>query len=101
MACRRCGIPPPRLKTRNCQLGVRVAHRKHARLAFAPERVDQHVEHKLPDTAGLEPLVGWRVIQQVELTGQPFVVTEHRARRHQPVEQAILPADGSFGPGAA
>ena len=63
--------------------GGQFGHRKHTRLAFAPERIDQHVEYELPDAAGLEPLDDWRVVQQVELVDRPFVVTEHRARRYR------------------
>ena len=63
--------------------GGQFGHRKHTRLAFAPERIDQHVEYELPDAAGLEPLDDWRVVQQIELVDRPFVITEHRARRYR------------------
>ncbi len=70
-------------RKRKRKRGGQFGHRKHTRLAFAPEQIDQHVEHELPDTAGLEPLDDWRVVQQIELIDRPFVVTEHRARRYR------------------
>ncbi len=63
--------------------GGQFGHRKHMRLAFGPEQVDETIEYELADTTGLRPLNQWRVIQQMELVEKPFVVTEHRARRYR------------------
>jgi len=70
-------------RKRKRKRGGQHGHRKHVRPAFTPEQVDEVVEYELEDTAGLQPLNDWRVIQQVELLAKPFVVTEHRARRYR------------------
>lgn len=74
--------PKPRRKGKR-KRGGQFGHRKHMRLAFGPEQVDETIEYELADTTGLRPLNKWRVIQQMELVEKPFVVTEHRARRYR------------------
>ncbi len=63
--------------------GGQHGHRKHIRPDFPPEQVDEVFEYEMEDTAGLEPLDEWRVVQQVELVEKPWIVTEHRARKHR------------------
>ena len=98
----------PRLRSkRKRKRGGQFGHRKHTRLAFPPEQVDETIDHELADTTGLRPLNAWRVIQQVELVEKPFVVTAHRARRYRcrrigRIVTAPLPAEvvraGLLGP---
>jgi transposase len=78
--------PKPAKRTRRNvkrKRGGQHGHRKHVRPDFTPEQVDEIVAYELPETAGLQPLDDWRVIQQVALVERPFVVTEHRARRYR------------------
>jgi len=102
--------PPPKpreKRKRKRKRGGQFGHRKHARLTFAPEQIDQRIEYELDDTAGLQPLDDWRVVQQIELVDRPFVITEHRARRYRcrrtgdiltaPLPQAVTRA-GLLGP---
>ena len=98
----------PRLRgKRKRKRGGQFGHRKHARPAFTPERIDKVIAYELPDTTGFRPLNNWRVIQQVELVDRPFVITEHRARRYRcrrtgrmitaPLPKAVVRA-GLLGP---
>jgi transposase len=91
------------------RIGGQPGHVRHERRPFAPERVDEVVEHDLKGVAaaGLVALDDWRVVQQVELAARPLVVTEHRARRYRcrktgRIVTAPLPAhvlrDGLVGP---
>lgn len=64
--------------------GGQAGHAKHQRAWFPEDQVDKAFDYELTakDAVGLRALPDWHIVQQVELTDRPFVVTEHRARRY-------------------
>ena len=68
----------------NRKRGGQSGHKKHSRQPFKPDDIDQIVEYELnaKDSAGLEPLDEWHVVQQVTLPEKLYYVTEHRARKY-------------------
>jgi transposase len=82
--------------------GGQPGHPRQQRPAFAPEEIDERIDHVLercPDCGGpTTPLdEAPRIIQQVEVVAQPIHVSEHRAhacfcRRCQKTHVAPLPA---------
>lgn len=75
------------------KIGGQPGHAKQAREPFTAAQIDRTIDHELPAPGNLIPLERWRVIQQVELATQPFIVTEHRAREYRdPVTGRIVVA---------
>lgn len=75
---------PPKPKRRGKRKkGGQPGHEKHSRPAFAPDEVDETVEHApdaCPDCGGeLDDNGEATVLQQAELVAKPIFVTEHRA----------------------
>lgn len=68
------------------KIGGQQGHPKHERPAFTPEQIDRRIVYRLPrcPVDGSHPLVEapgqQKILQQVELVEQPFVVTEHVAQ---------------------
>jgi transposase len=68
------------------KIGGQRGHPKHERPAFTPEQIDRRIVHQLQrcPVDGSHPLVvapgQQKILQQVELVEQPFVVTEHVAQ---------------------
>jgi transposase len=65
--------------------GAQPGHAKHERKPFAPEEIDQIVEYQAdscPECGGRLELLPEpaETVQQVEIVGQPILVTEHRSR---------------------
>jgi transposase len=75
--------PPPGRRQR--KIGGQQGHPRHERIPFGPDDIGPilHYELSPPQAQGLIPLDDWFIVQQVELVDQPFVVTEHRARKYQ------------------
>ena len=71
-------------RTRKRRRGGQPGHAKHERAPFPDDQVDEAFEYGLceEDAEGLTALDDWFVIQQIELTERPFVITEHRARKY-------------------
>ncbi len=65
--------------------GGQPGHRKHTRISFAPEQVDEVIEYEFraADAEGLEPLDQWHVLQQIALPEKRYRVIEHRARKYR------------------
>ena len=75
---------PPRKDGQNRQRGGQPGHEQHLRADFPPEAIDEVVPYTLdccPDCGGkLRPFERPAdVLQQVEITAAPTIVTEHRA----------------------
>jgi transposase len=96
--------PKPLRKGKKRKIGAQPGHPKHEHEAFTPAQIDQHIAYKLKrcpvDPAHpLVPLADQqKVIQQVELVAQPFVVTEHTAQGYwcagcQGIHYAAFPAE--------
>ena len=67
------------------KIGGQRGHAKHEREPFAPDQIDQHLDCELPAAeVAARKLIprGWHVVQQVELSERPLVVTESRAREY-------------------
>jgi len=88
-------------------IGGQPGHVKHQRQPFAPEQIDHIVTHEKPNPGRLEALDEWVVLQQIELTASPCIITEHRARLYRdPVTgrrvaagfPSEVAAAGLFGP---
>lgn len=84
--------------------GGQPGHKKHTRKPFTPEQIDHTIEYELnsKDSAGLEPLDDWHVIQQITLPEKLYYVTEHKARKYLDPQTgeiviAALPEDVSKG----
>lgn len=73
-----------KVRGRKRKRGGQIGHAKHQRAWFPEDRVDKAFDYELltKDAVGLRALPDWHIVQQVELTDRPFVVTEHRARRY-------------------
>ena len=80
--------PPPKPlgKGKKRRIGAQPGHPKHEHPAFRPAQIDHHISYELPHCP-VDPshrLVALadqpKIIQQVELAEQPFVVTEHTAQ---------------------
>lgn len=67
------------------KIGGQQGHPRHERLPFGPDDIGPILHYELsPQQAqGLIPLDDWFIVQQVDLVDQPYVVTEHRARKYQ------------------
>ena len=103
---------PPRKDGQNRQRGGQPGHEQHLRTDFPPEAIDEVVSYTLdccPDCGGklrlFERLAD--VLQQVEITATPTIVTEHQALAYwcphcQKLHCASLPEPvktaGLFGP---
>ena len=80
--------PPSKLpgKGKRRKIGGQPGHPKHQHPAFTPAQIDHHIRYELEHcpvdpSHRLVPLADeQKIIQQVELVDQPFVVTEHRAQ---------------------
>ena len=78
--------PPPLPRGQRRKIGGQPGHPKHEHPAFRPEQIDHHCRHELarcPVDAShrLVPRAdAQKIIQQVELVENPFVVTEHVAQ---------------------
>ena len=72
------------VRGRKRKRGGQSGHAKYQRAWFPEDQVDKAFEYELTakDAVGLRALPDWHIVQQVELTDRPFVVTEHRARRY-------------------
>ena len=81
-------IVRPTSKTRCVQSkrkrGAQRGHKKHNRIKFTPEQVDQRIEYELKgkDAEGLIALDQWLVVQQVNLPKKLYTVTEHCGRKY-------------------
>ena len=78
---------PPRKDGQKRQPGGQPGHEQHLRTDFPPEAIDQVVPYTLdccPDCGGkLRPFERpANVLQQVEVTAAPTIVTEHRANAY-------------------
>ena len=64
--------------------GGQPGHKKHTRKPFTPEQIDHTIEYELSskDSAGLEPLDEWYIVQQITLPEKLYYVTEHKARKY-------------------
>jgi transposase len=103
---------PPRKDGQNRQRGGQPGHEQHLRTDFPPDAIDQVVAYTLdrcPDCGGkLRPFERpAELLQQVEITAAPTIVTEHRASAYwcphcQALHCAELPKAveraGMFGP---
>jgi transposase len=103
---------PPRKDGRNRQRGGQLGHEQHLRADFPPEAVDHVVPYTLdccPDCGGTLRLFERPadVLQQVEITAAPTIVTEHQGlaywcRHCRKLHCASLPPTvqktGLFGP---
>jgi transposase len=98
--------PPPKLpgKGRKRKIGAQPGHPKHEHRAFTPAQIDHHIPYELKHcpvdpSHRLVPLADQqKIIQQVELVEQPFVVTEHTAQGYwcegcQCIHYAAFPAE--------
>jgi len=74
---------PPLPRGGKRKIGGQPGHAKHQREPFPPARIDRTLDYELAEPGNLIPLATWRVVQQVELVEQPFLVTEHRAREYR------------------
>jgi len=107
--------PPPKPpgKGKRRKIGAQPGHPKHEHPAFTPAQIDHHISYELEHcpvdpSHCLVPLVDQqKIIQQVELVAQPFVVTEHTAQGYwcegcQGIHYAAFPtevvAGGLCGP---
>ena len=78
--------PKPPGKGRKRKIGAQPGHPKHEHPAFTPAQIDHHIPYELEHgpvdpSHRLVPLADQqKIIQQVELVEQPFVVTEHTAQ---------------------
>ena len=108
--------PPPTDKKdgekKKRKTGGQPGHEKHERKPFPPEELDGEYEYTLaccPSCGGAlkSASQSWRGMQQVELVGRSFQITEHyalrswcpRCRRHQDAElPETLRKSGLFGP---
>ena len=107
--------PPPKPlgKGKRRKIGAQPGHPKHEHPAFTPAQIDRHISYELehcPVDAShrLVALADQqKIIQQVELVEQPFVVTEHTAQGYwcegcQCIHYAAFPtavvAGGLCGP---
>lgn len=103
---------PPRKDGQRRKLGGQPGHEQHLRSEFPPEAIDKVVPYTLdccPDCGGrLRPFENLAdVVQQVEITATPTIVTEHQSlgywcpRCHKfhcaPLPEAVRKA-GLFGP---
>jgi transposase len=97
--------PPPRPlgKGKRRNIGAQPGHPKHEHLAFTPAQIDHHISYELehcpadPSHRLVALADQQKIIQQVELVAQPFVVTEHTAQGYggegcQCIRYAALPA---------
>jgi transposase len=103
---------PPRKDGQNRQRGGQLGHEQHLRADFPPEAIDHVVPYTLdccPDCGGTLRLFDRPadVLQQVEITATPTIVTEHQGlaywcRHCRKLHCASLPATvqkaGLFGP---
>ncbi len=103
---------PARKDGQNRQRGGQPGHKQHLRTDFPPEAIDEVVSYTLdccPDCGGKLRLFERPadVLQQVEITATPTIVTEHQAlaywcRHCQELHCASLPEQvktaGLFGP---
>jgi transposase len=103
---------PPRKDGQNRKQGGQPGHEQHLREDFPPEAIDEVIPYTLdccPDCGGkLRPLEDpAKVLQQVEITAAPTIVTEHVASAYwcvhcQSLHCAKLPETvekaGLFGP---
>jgi transposase len=107
--------PPPKPpgNSKRRKIGAQPGHPKHEHPAFTPAQIDHHISYELEHcpvapSHCLVPLVDQqKIIQQVELVAQPFVVTEHTAQGYwcegcQGIHYAAFPtevvAGGLCGP---
>jgi len=103
---------PPQKDGQNRKRGGQPGHEQHLRADFPPEAIDKVVPYTLdscPDCGGkLRPFKRPAdVLQQVEITAAPTIVTEHRANAYwcarcqalhcAPLPEAVEKA-GLFGP---
>jgi hypothetical protein len=103
--------PPGKGKRR--KIGGQPGHPKHEHPAFTSAQIDHHIPYELEHcpvdpSHRLVPLADeQKIIQQVELVDQPFLVTEHRAQGYwcegcQCIHYAAFPpevlAGGLCGP---
>jgi transposase len=78
--------PKPLRKGKKRKIGAQPGHPKHEHPAFTPGQIDHHLAYQLEHcpvdpSHRLVPLADQKkIIQQVELVEQPFVVTEHTAQ---------------------
>jgi transposase len=78
--------PKPLRKGKKHKIGAQPGHPKHEHPAFTPGQIDHHLAYQLEHcpvdpSHRLVPLADQKkIIQQVELVEQPFVVTEHTAQ---------------------
>lgn len=98
--------PPPKPpgKGKRRKIGAQPGHPKHEHPAFTPAQIDHHISYELEHcpvdpSHCLVPLVDQqKIIQQVELVAQPFVVTEHTAQGYwcegcQGIHYAAFPTE--------
>ena len=107
--------PPPKPpgKGKKRKIGGQPGHPKQEHPAFTPAQIDHHIPYELAHcpvdpSHRLVPLADkQKIIQQVELVDQPFVVTEHSAQGYwcagcQRIHYAAFPpavlAGGLCGP---
>ena len=75
------------------KIGGQPGHAKHQREPFTPEQIDHVVTYEKERPGNLEPLNQWAVLQQVELSASPCIITEYRARQYRdPVTGRIVSA---------
>ena len=69
---------------RQRRIGGQKGHARQERIPFGEDEVDSTVLYELSPTQaqGLIPLDEWFVLQQADLAGTLYVVTEHRARKY-------------------
>ncbi len=97
--------PPPKPlgKGKKRKIGAQPGHPKHEHPAFTPAQINHHIPYELErcpvdPSHRLVPLADQqKIIQQVELVEQPFVVTEHTAQGYwcegcQGIHYAAFPA---------
>jgi len=76
---------PSRGRRKKRKRGGQFGHRKHTRISFPPEQVDEVIEYEFrtADAEGLQPLDQWHVLQQIALPEKLYRVIEHRARKYR------------------
>ena len=96
--------PKPLGKGKRRKIGAQPGHPKHEHPALTPAQIDHRISYELEHcpvdpSHRLVPLVDQqKIIQQVELVEQPFVVTEHTAQGYwcegcQGIHYAAFPAE--------
>jgi transposase len=73
--------------------GGQPGHRRHCRVPFPPEQVDEAWIYEWDSVpTGWRPLNRYRTVQQVDLVEHPYVVTEHCARLYRNLRTGRLEA---------